>query len=228
MQAIVWAAMLGLLGHALILAPTAPTFVSPSPLAAMTPPADTGATAPTPAPLALPALMLPVRPDLPAAEPLGPQRPRAIVHSDVYYTRLTIHRYASYATIPLFTAEYFIGRSLYNNPTTSSRSLRHWHGMIADGIAALFAVNTVTGVWNLWDSRHDAPGRTRRYLHGLSMIAADAGFLATAMLTPPRREFRGSGGAPPDPSSANLHRALAISSMSVALGSYVMMLVWKH
>ena len=45
----------------------------------------------------------------------GTSRSRAVRHSDLYYTRLTIHRYASYLTVPLFAAEYVVGQQLYNN-----------------------------------------------------------------------------------------------------------------
>ena len=94
--------------------------------------------------------------------------------------------------------------------------------MVALGLAGLFGVNTVTGLWNLWDSRKDPTGRARRYIHAALMIAADAGFVATASAAPsPRRVTL-------DDPRANRHRTLAIASMSTALASYVMMLVWKN
>ncbi len=221
MQALVWVALAaGLLGSA---HPAAfPAWTPASAVAVQ--PADSGAT---PGP-ALPAFVAGVDQGPFLADASAPQRPRAIEYGNGYYTRLAIHRYASYATLPLFVAEYFIGRSLYNNPTTSSRSLRSAHTAVAEGLGGLFAVNTVTGVWNMWDSRHDPAGRVRRYLHGGLMLLADAGFVATAMMTPHRRDFRGSGTGTPNPAAANLHRGLAISSMGVALGSYVMMLLWRH
>ena len=40
----------------------------------------------------------------------------------------------------------------------------------------VFAVNTVTGLWNLWDGRNDPDGRTLRTVHALTMLAADAAF----------------------------------------------------
>jgi len=148
------------------------------------------------------------------------RRPRAIHYSDAYYTRLKIHQIASYVTVPLFVAQYFAGRELYNNGRDGAASwARDLHGPLAVGIAGLFAVNTVTGVWNLYDSRKDPHGRTRRWVHGLSMIAADAGFVAVGMTAP---DDDGRGG-----SGASTHRDLAIASMGVALGSYVMMLLWK-
>jgi len=152
----------------------------------------------------------------------APQRPRAIEHSDFYYTRLEIHKIASLATAPLFVTEYFLGQKLIGDPTASS-STRSAHQLVALGIGGLFAVNTVTGVWNLWDSRKDPAGRARRYLHAALMIAADAGFVATAAAAPGGRRFRTTGST-----AATTHRALAIGSMSTALASYVMMLLWKN
>jgi len=171
--------------------------------------------------LAWPASAGPFRSDPFAEEPAG-QRPRAVEHSDFYYTRLTIHRIASLATAPLFVAEYILGQKLISNPPGSS-STRNAHQLVALGVGGLFAVNTVTGVWNLWDSRKDPTGRARRYIHAALMMAADAGFVATAAAAPGGRRFRTSG-----PAAANTHRTLAIASMSTALASYVMMLLWKN
>ena len=148
------------------------------------------------------------------------QRPRAVEYSDFYTLRLTIHRYASYATLPLFVAEYALGRSLYNRPPDStSSSLRTAHGVVAIGIAGLFGLNTVTGGWNLWDARKDPAGRTRRYIHSALMFVSDAGFVATGALAPSHDEL--------DPNRRSLHRTVAIASMSTALAGYLMMLIWK-
>jgi hypothetical protein len=164
----------------------------------------------------------------PALQPRGgapaPQRPKAVEFSDAYYTRAAIHRYASYATIPLFVTEYAIGRSLYNQPG-ENESLRSWHSATAAGIYALFAVNTVTGGWNLWEARAVKEGRTRRYVHSGLMFASGAGFVATAMLAPGEEE--GGGGAGGTSSQRQTHRTVAIASMSTALVGYLMMLVWK-
>jgi hypothetical protein len=171
-------------------------------------PADTGATAP----------------DTDSVR----RRPKAIEYSDLYYTRLKIHQVASYLTVPLFVAQYLAGRELWNHPGSHGLA-RDAHGPLAAGIAGLFAVNTVTGVWNLWDSRKDPHGRTRRWVHGLTMLVADAGFVVVGA-TAPHREFEGRGTTPPPTglgSGANTHRNVAIGSMGLALGSYLMMLIWK-
>ena len=154
------------------------------------------------------------------------RRPRAVEYSNFYTVRLTIHRYASYATLPLFVAEYALGRSLYNRPPDStSSSLRSAHGVVAIGIAGLFGLNTVTGGWNLWDARKDPAGRTRRYVHSALMLVSDAGFVATGALAPNHRaELAGTV----DPNRRSLHRTVAIASMSTALAGYLMMLIWKN
>ncbi len=148
----------------------------------------------------------------------GERRNRAVRYSDLYYTRLTIHKYASYLTVPLFAAEYVVGQSLYNSGGDGGN--RGLHSGLAAGIAGLFAVNTVTGVWNLIESRHEKAGRTRRWVHGLLMLTADAGFVVTGATAPDDDE--GGGGA-----GRSTHRAVAISSMGVALISYGMMWLWK-
>ena len=142
------------------------------------------------------------------------QRPVAQNYSESYKTRLKIHRYASFATVPLFVAQYLVGQELYDGG--ASESVRSAHSALAAGTAALFAVNTVTGVWNLWEGRHDPNGRTRRWVHGLMMLWPDAGFVATAALAPDDDEGGGN---------RSTHRAVAITSMITAATSYVIMLL---
>jgi hypothetical protein len=151
-------------------------------------------------------------------------RQRAIEYSDFYYTRLAIHRYASYATLPLFVTEYFLGQHLYDHPGEEGGT-RSAHAAVAGGVAALFGVNTVTGVWNLWDSRHDPNGRTRRYVHALSMLVADAGFVWTGTLAPGEHEAERDPAAFAD--QRRKHRTVALASMGLSLASYAMMLFWK-
>ncbi len=200
-----------------------PTHVPPAPRFPLVAPAsDTGRAGPVMPAYVGSAQPIVVQPD--TGHHL--RRPRPIEYSDAYYTRLKIHMIASYATLPLFIAEYFIGQSLYNNPDSASRSLRGWHNHIALAIGGLFTVNTITGVANLWAGRKDPNGRARRYIHGISMLVADAGFVATALMTP-SRTYRRSGGTL-DQGSASLHKGIAIGSMSLSLASYLMMLVWKN
>jgi len=149
------------------------------------------------------------------------QRRHAVEYSDWYYKRLTIHKVASYTTIPLFVTEYILGDKLYNG--TASSSTRSTHQAVAAGIGVLFGVNTVTGVWNLWESRHESQGRSRRMTHGLLMLAADAGFAATAAMAP---DDEGDG-FEDNSDDRSRHRTVAITSMGVSLASYLMMYLWK-
>jgi len=142
-----------------------------------------------------------------------PQRRHAIEYSDWYSRRLTIHRIGSYTMLPLFGAEYLLGNRLLNG-SADEGWIKPTHVGVALGIGGLFAVNTVTGLWNLWDARHDPNGRTLRYAHAVLMLAADAGFALTPMFA----DDDGGG-------NRTMHRNVAITSMSIAtLGTVIMWL----
>ena len=127
----------------------------------------------------------------------------------------------SFATLPLFVANYLVGQDLYNNP--GDESMKGAHVGLVTGTAVLFGVNTVTGAWNLWEGRKDPNHRKLRMTHGILMIAADVGFLATAALAP-ESEYE-SGAISQDPGSGrSTHRAVALTSMGVATFSYLLML----
>ena len=149
-------------------------------------------------------------------------RHRAIEYSDAYYTRLTIHRIGSYVELPLFATEYYLGNKLLTEendgtlPTHSS--LATVHSTVAGGLGVLFAVNTVTGVWNLIEARHTQQGKARRWIHSLSMLAADGGFFWTESI---------AGQAKRSDAGAARHRNFAIASMSLATASTLMMWLWK-
>jgi len=143
-------------------------------------------------------------------------RPRAIEYSDAYYTRLRIHHLASFAELPLFAAEYVLGQRLLNEERTGfpSQGLKTAHTTVALGLGALFTLNTVTGGWNLWESRKDPAGRTLRFLHSAAMLGADAGFAWAGA---------SGGSAKHTLSGANHHRTIAISSMALATAGTAMM-----
>jgi hypothetical protein len=149
-------------------------------------------------------------------------RPMAIEYSDGYHTRMKIHKYASFATLPLFVSQYFVGQKLYDG--TGSDGTRSAHKALVAGTAALFAVNTVTGIWNQREARKDPHGRNRRRLHGLLMAVADAGFVATGMMAPEGAEHEGGFEHEGGGTSKSTHRAVALSSMGVATVSYLIML----
>src|SRR5437868_966580 len=93
-------------------------------------------------------------PDSGHAAPRDSGRPRAIQHSDAYYTRLTIHKIGSYAILPLFAGEYYLGNNLLNGTNVPDWQ-KSAHGAAAWAIAAIFATNTVTGIWNFVEARKD-------------------------------------------------------------------------
>lgn len=145
------------------------------------------------------------------------RRPRVVEMSDGYALRLRIHRYASYATIPLFAAQSIAGNQMYQSGGSEPSWAKSLHTVGAGGLAALFTVNTVTGVWNLWESRGVSEGRGARLAHGALMLASDAGFAyAGARLGP---EATRSG------AKRREHRRLALISMGTALTGYATMLV---
>src|SRR5690349_7330705 len=103
------------------------------------------AAAPAPAHLTMPAS---ARVDSEGA--VGqPLHAAAIEHSDAYRLRAKIHKYASFATLPLFAAQLALGQSLYNTPANAGGE-RAAHAAVGIGIVGLFGVDTVTGAWNLF------------------------------------------------------------------------------
>jgi hypothetical protein len=155
----------------------------------------------------------------------GP-RPKAIEYSDAYYTRLMIHRYASYAVLPLFVVEYVAGEKLLQQGSRAPLWAEKVHKPAAIALGGLFLVNTVTGVWNLVESRNDPTGRSRRTVHAIMMLAADAGFAVAAQLAPSTRKIDARiasgtvGGWTP-------HKTVAVASIGVATIGDVMMWLWK-
>ena len=165
--------------------------------------------------------------ELVALSPISPRlipvdtpvtRPRAIEYSDWYNRRLTLHRMASYTMLPLFAAEYALGENLLNdrNPAPWMRTS---HEFVAGGLGALFVMNTVTGVWNLWDSRHDRSGRTRRIIHSAVMLASDAGFTWAGVLGSRARDHF---------ADRRPHRNVAIGSIAIASLGTAMMVFSKN
>jgi hypothetical protein len=140
-------------------------------------------------------------------------RTQAVEHSDAYYTRLTIHRYGSYAVLPLFAGQYYLGNKLING--SSNPDVKSVHKAVAYTIGGVFVVNTVTGVWNLIESRHDTDGRGRKLLHVGLMLAADAGFAYTGTLAGDASEK--------GPAEKRKHRNAALASIGLATAGTVTM-----
>jgi hypothetical protein len=95
------------------------------------------------------------------------------------------------------------------------------HRAVAWSIAGLFAVNSVTGVWNLVEARKDPNGLGRRIVHATLMLVADAGFTATAFTRP---NSTTADGVAIYTDKKNQHMALAYASVSVATVGYLIML----
>ncbi len=145
----------------------------------------------------------------------GPPAPRPVAfqYSDGYYKRLKVHRIASYATLPLFATQVVLGQKLYGGDY--SQGTKDAHTAVAIGTATLFAVNSVTGVMNLWEARKDPNASRRKKVHGILMLASSAGFVATGLLAP---DSEGGG-------DRSAHRAVALTSMGVATVGYLVMLL---
>lgn len=165
------------------------------------------------------------------------KRPKAIEYSDWYARRLMVHKIGSYVMLPLFGAEYYLGEKLIKG-TASSRE-RSLHGGVAGGIGVLFTVNTITGAWNLYDSRKDPTDRTRRIVHSVLMLAADAGFaLAGATAGDEGNENEGGGQFGDNQVNAarlveggggdsSTHKAIALTSIGISTAGTLLMWFWK-
>lgn len=179
--------------------------------------------------LALPAVEFPSS-DSPALRfymPQVPQAPQQSVQlSDGYYTRLDIHRYAGYAVLPLFALEYFAGQKLLEEGSGAPLWAEKVHKPAAYVVAGIFTLNTVTGLWNFAEAGKIKQGKKRRTLHTVLMLAADAGFVYSAIKAPTTKQIDARieagkrGGWTP-------HKASAFASMGVSTIAYLMMYLWK-
>ncbi|HEX9094324.1 MAG TPA: hypothetical protein VF902_10115 [Coriobacteriia bacterium] len=184
--------------------------------AAVAVPAGAAVAEPAPGPVTASLAALDAQP---APAPAPPRRPVAFEYSDGYSTRLKIHKWASFLTLPLFATEVVLGQKLYNG--TGTDSTRSAHKAVAVGTGALFGVNTVTGVWNMVEGRKDPNRKTKVKVHGILMLVADAGFAVSGFMAPHTRhdEFESTSGVSP-----STHRAVALSSVGVATVAYLIML----
>ncbi|HEY4321524.1 MAG TPA: hypothetical protein VGM77_10140 [Gemmatimonadales bacterium] len=159
----------------------------------------------------------------------GQGRPRVAELSDAYYARLHIHLIASYAALPIMGAEYFLGEKLLSEERQGihpSGSLVGAHVGTAVALSALFGLNTITGVMNLYEARHQSQGRARRTIHSILMLLADGGFAYTASLGGGAK-LRRSGITSTTLTGADNHKRAAIASFSVATAATLMMWLWK-
>jgi hypothetical protein len=170
-------------------------------------------------------LVIPTRLVLPTSLELQPdtttprRRHKAVQVSDWYNRRLRIHRYLAYTTIPLYAFQAIAGNQLYQESSSAPEWAKTGHRVGATALATVFTVNTVTGLWNLWDSRSVPQGRTRRVIHTVLMLASDAGFTYAGVKL--------SNEAENSAQKRQQHRNLAYVSMGVAIAGSGMMLIWR-
>jgi hypothetical protein len=143
-----------------------------------------------------------------------PRRRHAIEYSDWYYRRLQIHRWGSYVELPVFAGEYWLGNKLTSQNEIPASWVKPTHGAVAAVLGGLFTVNTVTGLWNLYDSRKDADQRALVWSHSALMLASDAGFMVTGFL---------AGNARRTTADANHHKDAAVVSMGFATAGTLLM-----
>jgi hypothetical protein len=147
-------------------------------------------------------------------------RRKVVELSDWYFRRLTIHRYVSYATLPVFALQYAAGDQLYKKGAGAPTWAKTMHRAGATTLAGMFTVNTVTGAWNWWDSRSASQGRTLRTVHALSILVADGMFTyAGAKL---------SNEAETSVDKRALHRKIALSAMGLTIVSAGAMKLWNR
>ena len=151
------------------------------------------------------------------------RRAKVVEVSDAYELRLRIHRYASYTMIPLFAVQSVAGNQLFQ--ADRSGAVRPgWasslHSAGAAAIGTVFTLNTVTGLWNLWESRDNEVGRTKRLLHSGLLLASDAGFTWSGIKL--------ASDARNDSNARNEHKNVSYYSMGAALAGYGIMLVGTH
>jgi hypothetical protein len=159
-------------------------------------------------------------PSLPSDTIKPRQRPKAIELSDWYYRRLEIHRWGSYVVFPVFAAQYVAGNRIFPDPSNAPEWAKTGHRVGATILAGVFTSNTITGVWNLWDTRHIADRRTLRYVHALSMLSADAAFTyaGAVLATQAQNSLQ----------KRREHRTVALSAMGVTAASALMMKILNN
>ncbi|MEZ4455250.1 MAG: hypothetical protein R2882_01685 [Gemmatimonadales bacterium] len=147
--------------------------------------------------------------------PASAAAPSAIEYSETYATRVTASIVAQLRDDPAVHRRGYTGFQLRNKGVNAPQWTRDLHGPIAAGTAIVFGMNTLTGVWNLWEGRKDPEGRGKRLLHGAMFLAAGAGF--TYVIAAGDNIYTSGRGN-------HWHRDVALASMSVSLVSWSIMI----
>ena len=151
------------------------------------------------------------------------RRAQAIEISPAYELSLRAHRLAAYSVLPLFVVQAVVGNQLFQ-ADKSGATRPDWatsaHKVGAAAIGSVFTLETVTGLYNLWQSRDNDVGRTKRLAHSALLLASDAGFTyaGTKLASDAKR----------DSQARDNHRMLSYYSMGAALAGYGIMLVGDH
>ncbi len=127
--------------------------------------------------------------------------------------------------LPLFAASYYSGDQMLKKGSDAPSWARALHGPAAGGSAVLFGVNGVTGIWNLYEGRHDPNGRTRRFVHGALFLAASGGFMYAATLAGDLEDGGQSAVNGTYEHDRIRHRNVALTSMGVSTVSWLIMLI---
>ena len=125
--------------------------------------------------------------------------------------------------LPVFTAQYVAGSALFdqgNGGPAAPGWARPVHKAGAATIAGIFTVNTVTGLWNLWDSRQVEEHRWLRYSHALVMLGADAAFAYTGSKLADEAKLTTA--------NRRRHRQVALISIGVSTASGVIMKIYNR
>lgn len=147
------------------------------------------------------------------------RRRKSVDISEWYSRRLTVHRYIAYSTLPVFALQYAAGSQLYTKGASAPTWAKTMHRVGATALAGMFTVNTVTGVWNWWDSRSVEQNRVLRTIHALTMLGTDFAFSYTGAKLSNEAENSGD--------KRRLHRKVALWSIGVSTASGLAMKIWN-
>jgi hypothetical protein len=151
----------------------------------------------------------------PGSDTVRRQRRKAFQYSDGYATRLGIHRALSWTMVPLFIGSGYTGFVLRREKTEAPNWVRDIHGPLAGATAIVFGMNSLTGIWNLWEGRKDPEGRTKRLIHGALFLAAAGGL---TYVTVAGDNIHESGRA------NHWHRDVALAAMGLSVVSWSLMI----
>lgn len=114
-----------------------------------------------------------------------------------------------------FGAEWIAGNQLYRESAAAPTWAKTTHGVGATALVGIFTVNTVSGLWNLWDSHNVPENRAVRTAHALMMLTADAAFTYTGHTLADEAEQ--------SQQKRRLHRTIALSATGLTVANGIFM-----